>query len=125
MATYSTPEPFQKKVYPLMVEVAKYAYNNGDCGLTAARAFQKSLNDALTKCASAPLQNSSDWGNPQRRAFFQFKGQYTLIFIFKPFDANSNTTVQKIIFSDIYPSRSVKGNTPHPDDKTFDADELL
>ena len=82
-----------------MVDVAKYAYDNGLCGHTAARDFQQALNDACQKAASAPLQNSSDWGNPQRRTFFNFKGQYTLIFVFAPPAADTNAQVQSCKFN--------------------------
>ncbi len=108
-----------------MEEIAKYNHNNGQCGYTAAVKFQKSLNAALEKTASNPLQNSSDWGNPQRRAFFDCKGQYTLILIFSPPTAKTNEEVAEVIYSNIYPSRSSEGNKPYPESITFNADDIL
>ncbi|MDP7320717.1 MAG: hypothetical protein QF441_08925 [Bacteriovoracaceae bacterium] len=125
MATYTTPEPFLKKVETLMESIAEYAYNEGYCGYTAACEFQTALDNKCKATAEAPLQNSSEWGNPTRRTFFECKGQYTLIFVFAPTTAKTNPEVEKIIFSDIYPSASIKGNTPRPDEKIFDIDDLF
>ena len=108
-----------------MEEIATYNYDNGLCGYSAAHEFKQALELSLEKVASAPLQNSSDWGNPQRRCFFDYKGQYTLIFVFIPPDAQTNGEVSQLIFTNIYPSRSKEGNTPRPDEISFDADEIL
>ena len=108
-----------------MFEIAEYFHSKSECGYTAAQDFQIALNQACSKIAEAPLQNSSDWANPLRRAFFNCKGQYTLLFVFNPPTAKTNQQISHIIFSDIYPSASAKGNTPRPEEKKFIADDLL
>lgn len=114
-----------KKVFSLLEEMAVYAYENRECGYTVAREFQTALNQSCKVIASAPLQNSHDWGNPQRRAFFDYRGQYTLIFVFAPPTAETNPQVDRIIFSDIYPSHSNTANQSKRPEKNFDANDLL
>lgn len=125
MANYSTPESFLEIVRPLFMQIAEYAYLNGNCGHTAAKEFQTELQNAIEKIASAPLTFSSEWSNPMRRSFFEYKGQYTLIFVFKPVNASINQEVQKVIFTNLYPSRSKQGNASRPEEIIFDADEIL
>ena len=108
-----------------MEDIAKYAYDNGACGYSAALEFKEVLELNLEKIASAPLQNSSEWSNPQRRSFFDHKGQYTLLFVFSQPNAKTNGEVIKLVFTNIYPSRSKEGNSAHPDEITWDIDELL
>jgi len=108
-----------------MGSIADYAYKEGYCGFTTAFEFQTALHNKCKSTAEAPLQNSSSWGNPMRRTFFDYKVQYTLIFVYSPSDASTNQQVQKIIFSDIYPSTSIKGNSSRPDEMRFDANDVL
>lgn len=128
MANYLTPAKFRDKVFNLLIGLAKYAYQQGLDGQLEAKKFQQILNDNLASIASAPLQKSSDWGNPQRRAFFDYKGnQYTLIFVYAPHYAATNAEVVDSIFSGIYPSVSSRGNDAGPGTGAvdFDVDDLF
>lgn len=125
MATFKISQLFQKKVFSLCKDIAKYSYRNGECGYSVAKEFQATLSKKIQKTALAPLQNSSDWVNPQRRTFFEYRGQYTVVFLFSPYTATSNAEVQEIILTNIYPSRSLDGNKAYPEEISFDVDDLL
>lgn len=93
MADYHKLPKFLDQVDGILEDVAVFSYENGNCGYTAAREFQAALETRLARVSQAPLREGFDWGHPQRKAFFDYNGQYALIYLVEPHLAETNPEV--------------------------------